>query len=83
MKIIVMGCGRVGSQVSLLMASRGHDVTVIDHRDMDAAMRSSQQAQPIMPISSVPALPKIYIRFRGWLRVFLTPAGLRFTNASD
>jgi trk system potassium uptake protein TrkA len=31
MKIIVMGCGRVGSQVSLLLVSHGHDVTVIDH----------------------------------------------------
>lgn len=39
MKIIVMGCGRVGSQVSLLLASRNHDVTVIDHRDLDAASR--------------------------------------------
>jgi trk system potassium uptake protein len=39
MKIIVMGCGRVGSQVSLLLIERGHDVTVIDHRDQDAAIR--------------------------------------------
>jgi trk system potassium uptake protein TrkA len=39
MKIIVMGCGRVGSQVSLLLAERGHDVTVIDHRDLDAVSR--------------------------------------------
>ena len=33
MKIIVMGCGRVGSEVSLLLARQGHDVTVIDHDD--------------------------------------------------
>ena len=39
MKIIVMGCGRVGSQVSLLLTARGHDVTVIDHRDLDAVGR--------------------------------------------
>ena len=39
MKIIVMGCGRVGSQVSLLLTDRGHDVTVIDHRDEDAVLR--------------------------------------------
>lgn len=39
MKVIVMGCGRVGSQVSLLLANRGHDVTVIDHRDADALTR--------------------------------------------
>jgi trk system potassium uptake protein TrkA len=31
MKIIVMGCGRVGSQVSQLLVKHGHDVTVIDH----------------------------------------------------
>jgi trk system potassium uptake protein TrkA len=30
MKIIVMGCGRVGEQVSLLMAQDGHDVTIVD-----------------------------------------------------
>jgi trk system potassium uptake protein TrkA len=30
MKIIVMGCGRVGEQVSRLMAAEGHDVVVID-----------------------------------------------------
>lgn len=39
MKIIVMGCGRVGSQVSQLLNSRGHEVTVIDHYDQDAEMR--------------------------------------------
>jgi trk system potassium uptake protein TrkA len=33
MKIIVMGCGRVGSEVSLLLVRQGHDVTVIDHDD--------------------------------------------------
>jgi trk system potassium uptake protein TrkA len=31
MKVIVMGCGRVGSQVSLLLAKQGHEVIVIDH----------------------------------------------------
>jgi len=39
MKVIVMGCGRVGSQLSNLLAQRGHDVTVIDHRDADAGTR--------------------------------------------
>lgn len=39
MKVIVMGCGRVGSQVSIVLARHGHDVTVIDHRDVDAASR--------------------------------------------
>ena len=31
MKIIVMGCGRVGLQVSQMLADQGHEVTVIDH----------------------------------------------------
>jgi trk system potassium uptake protein TrkA len=38
MKIIIMGCGRVGSQVSQLLVSHGHDVTVIDH-DGNAPVR--------------------------------------------
>jgi trk system potassium uptake protein len=31
MIVIVMGCGRIGSQVSMLLSEQGHDVTVIDH----------------------------------------------------
>ena len=31
MNIIIMGCGRVGSQVSQLLVKQGHMVTVIDH----------------------------------------------------
>lgn len=31
MKVIVMGCGRIGSQVSTLLDVQGHNVTVIDH----------------------------------------------------
>jgi trk system potassium uptake protein TrkA len=38
MKVIVMGCGRVGGQVSLLLTDQGHDVTVIDH-DSNAVSR--------------------------------------------
>lgn len=30
MKIIIMGCGRVGEQISLIMSEEGHDVVVID-----------------------------------------------------
>jgi len=30
MKIIIMGCGRVGEQVARLMVNEGHEVTVID-----------------------------------------------------
>ena len=38
MKIIIMGCGRVGSQVSQLLVRHGHQVTVIDH-DANALAR--------------------------------------------
>ena len=38
MKVIIMGCGRIGSQVSELMCAQGHDVTVIDH-DFNAVDR--------------------------------------------
>jgi trk system potassium uptake protein TrkA len=31
MKVIVMGCGRIGSLVSKLLAGQKHDVTIIDH----------------------------------------------------
>jgi trk system potassium uptake protein TrkA len=31
MRLIVMGCGRVGEQVALLMSQEGHQVTVIDY----------------------------------------------------
>lgn len=31
MNVIIMGCGRVGEQVSRLLADEGHLVTVIDH----------------------------------------------------
>jgi trk system potassium uptake protein TrkA len=31
MYAIVVGCGRVGSELAMLLGRRGHDVTVIDH----------------------------------------------------
>jgi len=31
MKVIVMGCGRIGSRVSQLLSEQGHEVTIIDH----------------------------------------------------
>ena len=31
MRVIIMGCGRVGEQVSRLLADEGHAVTVIDY----------------------------------------------------
>jgi trk/ktr system potassium uptake protein len=42
MKVIVMGCGRVGSQVSQMLSDQGHDVTVIDH-DANAIARLSPE----------------------------------------
>jgi trk system potassium uptake protein TrkA len=30
MKIVIMGCGRVGAQLASMMDSEGHEVTVID-----------------------------------------------------
>ncbi len=38
MKVIIMGCGRIGSQVSELMSAQRHEVTVIDH-DSNAVER--------------------------------------------
>ncbi len=31
MNAIIVGCGRVGSELAMLLSRRGHDVTVIDH----------------------------------------------------
>ena len=30
MKIIIMGCGRVGAQIASLLEQRGHEITVLD-----------------------------------------------------
>jgi trk system potassium uptake protein TrkA len=38
MKVIIMGCGRVGEQVSMLMSEEGHEVVVID-QDAEALAR--------------------------------------------
>lgn len=31
MNVIIVGCGRVGSELAMLLSQRGHDVTIIDH----------------------------------------------------
>jgi trk system potassium uptake protein TrkA len=31
MYTIIVGCGRVGSELAMLLSKRGHDVTIIDH----------------------------------------------------
>ncbi len=38
MKVIIMGCGRIGSQISMILDRDGHEITVIDH-DANSAGR--------------------------------------------
>jgi trk system potassium uptake protein len=38
MKLVILGCGRVGSTLAMMMDEHGHDVTVID-RNSDAFRR--------------------------------------------
>lgn len=53
MNVIIVGCGRVGSELALLLSRRGHDVTVIDHvgssfSHLDAAYRGRTiEAEPL------------------------------------
>jgi trk system potassium uptake protein TrkA len=49
MKIIIMGCGRVGSQASQLLATLGHDVTVIDHDNTAPARLGSDFKGKVVP----------------------------------
>ncbi|MCF8588081.1 potassium channel family protein [Gordonia liuliyuniae] len=42
MRVIIMGCGRVGSSLALAMSDRGHDVVVID-RNPDAFRRLGER----------------------------------------
>ncbi|MCI0575271.1 MAG: TrkA family potassium uptake protein [Chloroflexi bacterium] len=42
MKVIIMGCGRVGEQVSRVLADEGHDVTVIDKEERALARLGPQ-----------------------------------------
>ena len=37
MKVIIMGCGRVGEQVSRRLDEKGHDVVVIDQDECAGA----------------------------------------------
>jgi trk system potassium uptake protein TrkA len=68
MKIIVMGCGRVGTQVCLLMEQDGHDVTVIDS-DATALERLG------------PAFKGRRIKGIGFDRKVLVDAGIEQTDA--
>ena len=68
MKIIVMGCGRIGSQVSQLLAENGHDVTVIDH-DANADGRLG------------PSFKGVIIKGLGFDRDILIKAGIEKVDA--
>lgn len=68
MKIIIMGCGRVGEQVSLLMEQDGHDVSVIDS-DADALARLG------------PKFRGRRIKGVGFDRNILVEAGIQSTDA--
>lgn len=74
MRIIIMGCGRVGEQLSLLMAGEGHDIVVIDQ---------DQAALDRLPAS----FPGERIRGVGFDRDVLIRAGIEsaegFTSTSS
>src|SRR5512139_981659 len=68
MKVIVMGCGRVGEQVSRIMADEGHEVVVID-RDPAALARLG------------PAFKGRTVRGVGFDRTVLIDAGIERADA--
>lgn len=45
MRVIILGCGRVGSTLALALTQQGHDVTVID-RDPSAFAKAVQRLGP-------------------------------------
>jgi trk system potassium uptake protein TrkA len=63
-----MGCGRIGSLVSMLLSDQGHDVTVIDH-DNNATGRLG------------PNFKGRLVSGLGFDRVVLTEAGIENTDA--
>lgn len=68
MKVIVMGCGRTGSQISMVLERDGHDVTVIDH-DANAEGRLGANFRGRV------------IRGVGFDKSVLTDAGIEKTDA--
>jgi trk system potassium uptake protein TrkA len=68
MKVIVMGYGRIGSQVAKLLMEQGHEVTIIDH-DANADTRLS------------PSFKGKLIRGLGFDRSVLLQAGIEHTEA--
>lgn len=68
MKVIIMGYGRIGSQVAKLLMEQGHEVTIIDH-DANADTRLS------------PSFKGKLIRGLGFDRNVLLQAGIEQTEA--
>lgn len=68
MKVIVMGCGRVGEQLALLMTAEGHEVVVIDY---------SQEALNRLG----PSFPGKLIKGVGFDRDILLSAGIESADA--
>ncbi|MDX2678359.1 potassium channel family protein [Streptomyces sp. NY05-11A] len=68
MKVIVVGCGRVGTTLAALLASEGHDVEVVDRRP-EAARR-------------LPDSPRIrFHEGNGFSRAVLRAAGVEHADA--
>jgi len=42
MRVVIMGCGRVGAQLAIMLDRKGHDVTILD-------MRSDQFSRRLPP----------------------------------
>lgn len=51
MKVVVLGCGRSGAALSLMLASRGHDVTIIE-RNPEALRRLGKKPECKVVIGS-------------------------------
>jgi Trk K+ transport system NAD-binding subunit len=49
MNVVIMGCGRTGEQLALLMLDQGHHVVVIDQ---DATALARLPANPPLPNST-------------------------------
>jgi trk system potassium uptake protein len=69
MKVIVMGCGRVGSLVSIILAREGHNVTVIDNREPGSVERLG------------PGFKGRLLHGLGFDRSILTEAGIETADA--
>ena len=56
MYVIVVGCGRVGAELAMLLSRRQHDVTVIENGNIEAAIAQAmelvlERAEQFEPVS--------------------------------